>query len=205
MSSLLTGLLAGYAIAMPPGAVSSLIIRTGLPRGFALALAAGWGAASVDFAYCSVAVLAGAAVVPLLGAVDLPLRVATGIVLIGLGLRGMLRARTDAPVATGAPDRGDLLRTYLRFVGITAVNPATLAYFAAVALGFAGAVLQDAFAFVAGVFLASASWHLVLATFSGALHGRLGPRARLGLALVANGVVVALGLRILLQLAGWWR
>lgn len=202
MSALLTGLLAGYAIAMPPGAVTSLIIRTGLSRGFALALAAGWGAASVDFVYCSLAVLGGAAVVPLLGAFDLPLRLATGVVLVGLGLWGMRRAGRETPPASGPVDRADLVRTYLRFAGITLVNPATLAYFAAVALGFSGAVLQDAFAFIAGVFLASASWHLVLATFSGALHGRLGPRARLALALVANGVVVALGLRILLPLAG---
>ena len=39
MSSFLTGLVAGFAIAMPPGAVTSLIVRIGLQRGFRSALA----------------------------------------------------------------------------------------------------------------------------------------------------------------------
>jgi threonine/homoserine/homoserine lactone efflux protein len=198
MSSFLTGLIAGFAIAMPPGAVTSLIVRIGLQRGFPSALAAGWGTATVDGVYCVVAVLAGAALVPLLGAIDPPLRVATGVVLIGLGVRGMLSPRGE-PKTAGAPDAGDLVATYVRFIAITMVNPATLAYFVAIALGFAGAVLNDARAFVIGVFAASLTWHAILAVLSGSLHGRLSPNARTVLTIVANGVVIALGLRILGQ------
>jgi threonine/homoserine/homoserine lactone efflux protein len=198
MSSFVTGLVAGFAIAMPPGAVTSLIVRIGLQRGFPSALAAGWGTATVDGVYCVIAVLAGAAVVPVLGAVDPPLRVVTGLVLIGLGLRGMLGARREAPSA-GSPDARALVATYLRFIAITMVNPATLAYFIAVALGFAGSVLNDALAFIVGVFVASLSWHAILAILSGSLHGRLSPTARALLTIVANGVVIALGVRILAQ------
>ena len=196
MSSLLAGVITGLAVAMPPGAVTGLIVRTGLQRGFRAALAAGWGTATVDGIYCSVAVLAGAALIPLLGAVESPLRAVTGAVLIGLGIYGIARARNetpnDAPVGTR-----DLVATYIRFIGITMVNPATLAYFAAVAFGFSGSVLTDPTAFITGVFIASLGWHAVLALMSGSLHGRLGPRARGILAVVANGVVVALGVRIL--------
>lgn len=198
MSSFVTGLVAGFAIAMPPGAVTSLIVRIGLARGFRSALAAGWGTATVDGMYCVIAVLAGAAVIPLLGAVDAPLRVVTGLVLVGLGLRGLLAGRREAQAA-GSPDARDLAATYLRFVAITMVNPATLAYFVAIALGFAGAVLDGAGAFIAGVFAASLTWHAVLALLSGSLHGRLGPAARGALTVVANGVVIALGVRILTQ------
>lgn len=198
MSSFLTGLVAGFAIAMPPGAVTSLIVRIGLQRGFRSALAAGWGTATVDGVYCVSAVLAGAALVPLLGEIDPPLRVATGVVLIGLGVRGMLSARRE-PASAGAPDARDLVATYVRFIAITMVNPATLAYFIAVALGFAGAVLNDALAFVVGVFAASLTWHAILAVLSGSLHGRLSPNARAVLTIVANGVVIALGVRILAQ------
>jgi arginine exporter protein ArgO len=122
----------------------------------------------------------------------------TGLVLVGLGLRGILGTRRVAPSA-GSPDARDLIATYGRFIAITMVNPATLAYFIAVALGFSGAVLNDALAFVVGVFAASLSWHLILAVLSGSLHGRLGPNARTVLTIVANGVVIALGLRILAQ------
>jgi threonine/homoserine/homoserine lactone efflux protein len=196
VGSFVTGLIAGFAIAMPPGAVTSLIVRTGLQRGFRPALAAGWGTATVDAVYSVIAVLAGAAIVPLLGAADVPLRIVTGVVLIALGVRGILQARYEAPPA-GAPDARDLVRTYVRFVAITLVNPATLAYFVAIALGFAGAVLNDALAFVVGVFAASLTWHAVLAILSGSLHGRLAPNARGVLAVVANGVVIALGLGVL--------
>jgi threonine/homoserine/homoserine lactone efflux protein len=198
VSSFLTGLVAGFAIAMPPGAVTSLIVRIGLQRGFPSALAAGWGTATVDGVYCVVAVLAGAALVPLLGAIDPPLRVVTGVVLVGLGVRGMLGARRE-PKTAGAPDARDLVATYARFIAITMVNPATLAYFIAVALGFAGAVLNDALAFVVGVFAASLTWHAILAVLSGSLHGRLSPNARTVLTIVANGVVIALGIRIFAQ------
>ncbi|HEV2250406.1 MAG TPA: LysE family transporter [Candidatus Limnocylindria bacterium] len=198
MTSFLTGLLAGFAIAMPPGAVTSLIVRIGLQRGFRTALAAGWGTATVDAGYCVIAVLAGAAIVPALGAIDPPLRIVTGLVLIGLGLRGMLVARREAPSA-GSPAARDLVATYLRFIAITMVNPATLAYFIAVALGFAGAVLNDALAFVAGVFAASLAWHAILALLCGSLHGRLNAGARAVLTVAANGVVIALGIRILAQ------
>ena len=198
MSSFVTGLVAGFAIAMPPGAVTSLIVRIGLARGFRSALAAGWGTATVDGLYGVIAVLAGAAVVPLLGAVDAPLRVVTGLVLVGLGLRGLVTARGE-PASAGSPDARDLAATYARFVAITLVNPATLAYFVAIALGFAGSVLNDAGAFIAGVFVASLTWHAILALTSGSLHGRLSPRARAALSVVANGVVIALGVRILAQ------
>ena len=198
MNSFLTGLIAGFAIAMPPGAVTSLIVRIGLQRGFRSALAAGWGTATVDGVYCVVAVLAGAAIVPLLGTVDAPLRIVTGLVLVGLGVRGMAMARREAP-PVGSPDARALVATYLRFIAITMVNPATLAYFVAIAFGFAGSVLNDAGAFVGGVFAASLTWHAALALMSGSLHGRLGPTARGALATLANGVVIALGIRILGQ------
>jgi len=140
--------------------------------------------------------------VPLLGAIDPPLRVVTGLVLVGLGLRGILAARRESPSA-GSPDARALVATYVRFIAITMVNPATLAYFIAVALGFAGSVLNDAGAFIVGVFAASLTWHAILAVLSGSLHGRLSPNARTVLAVVANGVVIALGVRILAQvLAG---
>ena len=198
MGSFVTGLVAGFAIAMPPGAVTSLIVRIGLQRGLPSALAAGWGTATVDGVYCVVAVLAGAAVVPLLGGIDPPLRVVTGLVLVGLGVRGIVRARQDTP-SVGSPDARDLAATYARFIAITMVNPATLAYFVAVAFGFAGSVLNDAFAFIGGVFAASLTWHAILAVLSGSLHGRLSPNARTVLTIVANGVVIALGIRILAQ------
>lgn len=200
MASFVTGVVAGLAIAMPPGAIATLILRTGLERGMRPALAAGLGCATVDFLYASLAVFLGAALVPLLGTAEPVLRGAAGAALIAIGSIGMLRLRrrtSDRAATTTA--NAQLLRTYLRFVVLTLVNPATLTYFIAVAVGLGREVLVDARAFVAGVALASGAWQSGLALASGWLHGRLGRSARGAIALLANVVVIGLGLRILAQ------
>ena len=65
-------------------------------------------------------------------------------------------------------------RAYAVFVGITAVNPTTVVYFAAVVLGNRHLVSTPAqgAVFVIAAFLASASWQLVLAG-GGAALGRV--------------------------------
>lgn len=199
MTSFVTGVVAGLAIAMPPGAIATLILQTGLQRGFRPAFVAGLGCATVDFLYASVAVFLGAALVPLLGAAEPALRGAAGLALIAIGVIGMLGLRRRAGGTAASTLTGELLRTYLRFVALTLVNPATLAYFIAVALGLGRAVLADAPAFIAGVVLATGTWQSGLALVSGSLHGRLRPSARGAIAILANVVVIALGVRILVQ------
>lgn len=199
MTIFLTGVAAGLAIAMPPGAIAALIVQTGLRAGVRPALAAGLGTATVDLCYVSLAVALGAAIVPVLGPAEGPLRLAAGFALITIGLLGMLRARTSAAADTRASGTAHLMRTYLRFVALTLVNPATLAYFVAIALGLGSEVLANIPAFVAGVFLASASWQSLLAVIGGSLHGRLDERLRTLVALGANLIVLVLGIRILLH------
>ena len=54
------GVLAGYGIAIPVGAIAILIVDMGLRRGFPSAFMAGAGAATADFIYVLLAVIAGA-------------------------------------------------------------------------------------------------------------------------------------------------
>ena len=90
---------------------------------------------------------------------------------------------------------------YLLFVGITAVNPATVFYFAAVVLGNRDLVdgPLDGVVFVAAAFVASASWQVSLAGLGSGL-GRVvtGPRGRLVTGLVAAAVVAGLALHTVL-------
>lgn len=198
MTIFLTGVAAGLAIAMPPGAITALIVQTGLRAGFRPALAAGLGAATVDLCYVSLAVGMGAAIVPLLGPAEGPLRLAAGFALLVIGLLGVLRAGRIASTDRRAAGNAALVRTYLRFVALTLVNPATLAYFVAIALGLGSDVLANIPAFVAGVFFSSAAWQSLLAVLGGSLHGRLDERLRVAFAVVANVIVMVLGLRIVL-------
>ena len=88
------------------------------------------------------------------------------------------------------------LRAYLGILGLTLLNPATVSYFAALVLGRGGA--GGGGWFVAGAFLASASWQLLIAG-GGSLVGRLltGERGRLITALVSSAVIAVLAVRLL--------
>lgn len=200
IESAAAGALAGLAIAMPPGAIATLILATGLRQGFPYAAAAGLGAATVDFGYAVAALLLGAAVSGLLAGAERPLQLGTGIILVAFGLWGAGRARSRAPErAAPAVTSRDLAATYARFVALTAVNPATLGYYLAVAIGLGGVAISSVAAFALGVFVASVGWQLMLAAVSGALHGRLPEVARAWAVLGGNLIVVLLGVAVLVR------
>ncbi|MBY8869439.1 LysE family transporter [Streptomyces sennicomposti] len=207
-AALVAGLLAGYGVAVPVGAVGahlvSLTARTSLRTGVCAAL----GVATADGLYALPAVLGGAALAGALRPVLGPLRWASVLVLTALAVRGALgavRRHRARPLAVRAePPPPGAGRAYLGLLGITLLNPATAVYFAALVLG--GAPAGDAAApleqgvFVLAAFGASASWQVLLAA-GGALLGRAltGPRGRLATALVSSGVIMLLAVRMALS------
>ncbi len=197
LSAFLIGAAAGYAIAIPVGPIAVLIVRTGLRRGFRLAAAAGAGTATVDLIYAMAAVLVGAAIVNTLGPVLVPFRLAAAAVLIALAVRGLLHLRPRR-VAAETDDTRSISRTYLLFVGLTLLNPATVAYFVTLAVGLPE-IAQDAgsrIAFAVAAALASLSWQTLLAAIGAALHTRLTPRMELATTLLSSAILVAFALKI---------
>ncbi|GAA4324671.1 LysE family transporter [Streptomyces venetus] len=203
-AALLAGLLAGYGIAVPVGAVGtylvSLTARTSLRTGVCAAL----GVATADGLYALAATLGGTALAGALRPVLGPLRWVCVLVLLGLaawGAAGAVREyRGHRPATRGAPAPPGPARAYLGLLGVTLLNPTTVIYFAALVLGSratgpAGALEQGVF--VVAAFAASASWQVLLAG-SGALLGRAltGRRGRPATALVASGVMTALAVRM---------
>lgn len=206
-AALVAGLLAGYGIAVPVGAVGtylvSLTARTSLRTGACAAL----GVASADGLYALLAAVGGAALAAALLPVLGPLRLASAAVLVGLAVRGAavalrqyrerrLPTRTERPV----PGPG---RAYLGLLGITLLNPTTMVYFAALVVGSrsAGPVRPlEQGTFVVAAFAASASWQLLLAG-GGALLGRslTGHRGRLVTALLSSCVMLGLAARTVLS------
>jgi arginine exporter protein ArgO len=143
------------------------------------------------------------AVAALVGPLIGPLRIAAGGVLIALGLRGLavLRAPRDvAPASHTAAGRRTHGRTFVTFLGLTLLNPLTVIFFTALAVGLpflAGPGERLVFALAA--FLASLSWQSLLAGF-GALLGRgSGHRLRRLTVVVGNLVIVGMGAAILLD------
>lgn len=63
MTPFIEGLIAGYGIAIPVGAIAILIVEMGLRCGFKVGFMAGAGAATADLLYASLATLAGAVII----------------------------------------------------------------------------------------------------------------------------------------------
>jgi threonine/homoserine/homoserine lactone efflux protein len=202
MSSFVEGLLAGYGIAIPVGAVSVMIMTTGMTSGFRTGFMAGAGAATADLLYATLASLAGAALVLVLQPLARELRIAGGLVLICFAAIGVIGGLRGAAEAAQAPPRARPLRTYARLLGITIINPLTVVYFAALILGRDAGRTPTAsgrLLFVAGAALSSLSWQTLLAGLGALLRRGLPPRLRLGAVLLGNLIVAALGVRILVR------
>jgi arginine exporter protein ArgO len=198
--ALVAGLLAGYGVAIPIGAIAILIVgltaRTSLRVGASAAL----GAATADGLYAAIAVLGGAALAGVIAPIATPMRWAAAVILIGLAARTAVTAirhhGDPARAARAGTGLATPLRAYAGLLGLTLLNPATIVYFGALVLGRqAGDGLSAAgeVVFVLAAFVASASWQLVIAG-GGTLVGRVlaGPRGRLGTALVSSAVIVVL-------------
>ncbi|MDN0197728.1 LysE family transporter [Streptomyces sp. S.PNR 29] len=203
-AALVAGLLAGYGIALPVGAVGtylvSLTARTTLRTGACAAL----GVATADGLYALVATLGGSALAGALRPVLGPLRWASALVLAALAVLGAVTAvrqyRRHRLATRSAPPPPSPARAYLGLLGITLLNPTTVIYFAALVLGSRSAdavsPLEQA-VFVLAAFAASASWQLLLAGGGALLGGALtGHRGRLVTALVSSGVMTVLAVRM---------
>ena len=198
---LLSGLLTGYAIAVPVGAVAVMIVALSSRTSWRIGAAAGLGVATVDGGYAAVAVTAGTAVARALEPVSGILTGASVAVLLGIAALTLVHsfrpARPDAP----APRPWTPLRAWLTFVAITAINPATVLYFAAIVLGGSVDISGPAqgVVFVAAAFLASASWQVFVASVGTGLGAWMSsPRGRRTTGILAALAIAALALKPLL-------
>ena len=200
----LAGVVAGYGVAVPVGAIAIMIMGLAARTSFAVGAAAALGVATADGLYAAVAVIGGAALAAVIEPVATPLRWVAVVVLLGLATHTAVSAvrhhRDPARAVRSREGLGTPSRAYAGILALTLLNPMTIVYFAALVLGRQAA---DALTpggevlFVAGAFLASASWQLLIAS-GGTLVGRLltGPRGRLGTALVSAALIAGLALAL---------
>jgi arginine exporter protein ArgO len=196
-AAFLAGVVAGYGVAVPVGAIAVLIAGLTARTSLRVGAAAGLGAATADGVYAIVAVLGGAALADLVAPVATPLRWAAAGVLLILAAHTAITALSRRRAAMAEQERPVTARAaYAGVLGLTLLNPATVVYFAALVLGRGGA--GGGFWFVLGAFLASASWQLLIAG-GGSLVGRLltGERGRLITALASSAVIVILAVKLL--------
>ncbi|MFC8845207.1 MULTISPECIES: LysE family transporter [unclassified Micromonospora] len=200
----LAGLAAGYGVAVPVGAIAVLILGLSARTSWRVGASAALGVATADGVYAAVATLGGTAVAGLVAPIAGPLRLVAAAVLLALAVRGAWQALRPGPVREAGRRRGleSPGRAFAGLLALTMLNPATVVYFAALVLARNDgreAVPAAAVAFVAGAFLASASWQLLVAG-GGTVVGRAltGPRGRRVTGLVSSAIIAALAVAVLL-------
>jgi threonine/homoserine/homoserine lactone efflux protein len=194
-SALVAGLIAGLAIATQVGAVSLLLVDTAFVVGPRAAIAAGMGVATADCAFAVVAAAAGGAAGAGLADQETVIHLVAAAVLAAIAIHGLVTfSRTTAvsrPATTDSPRA-----QYVRLLAITAVNPLTIASFAAVATTLSLTGCAPYAAFVSGVGIASGAWHLLL-TLTAARVGRwITPRVQRALGIGGRVVILAFAARL---------
>lgn len=188
---LFKGILIGFSIAAPVGPIGLLCIQRTLSGGRLRGFLSGLGAASADAVYGCIAGFGLTAVTgPLVGGQDW-IRLIGGAFLVWLGVRTFLAPPADrAASSSGSGLAGAYLSTFF----LTLTNPMTILSFAAVfaGLGIAGSAggYASASALVAGVFLGSAAWWLLLSGGVG-LIGRAFDERMLRLTNRLSGAIIA--------------
>jgi threonine/homoserine/homoserine lactone efflux protein len=168
------GLIIGLSIAAPVGPIGVLCIRRTLAEGPILGLASGLGAATADAFYGAVAAFGLTAVSDLLVHHEMWLRLPGGVFPGYLGIKTFLAPPAER--AAAANSRG-LTAAFLATFALTLTNPMTILSFVAVfaGLGLGGSSSSHAAAtlMVAGVFVGSAAWWLMLTIGVGCFQTRL--------------------------------
>jgi threonine/homoserine/homoserine lactone efflux protein len=194
LNFLFKGVIIGFSIAAPVGPIGVLCIRRSLAEGRKIGLATGLGAATADAAYGGVAGFGLTVVSSFLVGQRKWLGFFGGLFLCYLGIRTfMSRPSEQAAEVRG----GGLLSAYLSTLFLTLTNPMTILSFVAVFAGFGLGASPDyssASALVAGVFVGSALWWLLLSGGVALFRSRLSAGWMRAVNRVSGTVILAFGL-----------
>lgn len=191
---LLRGLVIGFSIAAPVGPIGVLCIRRTLADGRAAGLVSGLGAASADACYGFIAAFGLTFVSNILIDQKLWLHVIGGAFLCYLGVRTFLAQPAAQTIAT---ESTRLVSAYTSTLFLTLTNPLTILSFAAIFAGLGIASASGSYGtaaiLVAGVFLGSATWWLLLSGGVALLRSRIDSRALRWVNRISGGIITAFG------------
>ncbi len=190
---LLKGLLIGFSIAAPVGPIGLLCIRRSLADGRTMGLVTGLGAATADAMYGCVAGFGLTAISSVLIAQKLWLGLIGGLFLCYLGVVTFIsRPRDDGADVKSTT----LLSAYFSTMVLTLTNPMTILSFVAIFAGLGLGTSSDyaaATSLVAGVFLGSALWWVLLSGGAAMLRSRVTSRWMQAVNRVSGAIIVAFG------------
>jgi threonine/homoserine/homoserine lactone efflux protein len=127
IDALVAGLLAGYGVAVPVGAIAALIISLTARTSLRVGIGAALGATTAGGVYAAIAVLGGAAITRVVEPIGTPLRWVAAAVLVALAGRTAVTAVRQHRPPVAARSRAGLdtpRRAFLGLLGLTLLNPA---------------------------------------------------------------------------------
>jgi threonine/homoserine/homoserine lactone efflux protein len=197
----LKGLLVGFLIAMPVGPIGILCIQRTLNKGKLHGIVSGLGAATADAIFGFIAAFGLTFVSSFLIKEQIWLRIVGGIFLCYMGARVYLsKSQQRTAPANGTSYVSDYVSAFF----LTLTNPTTFIAFAAMfaGLGLVKTVEHHvtALLLVAGVFVGSGLWWLILSGVAATFLGELLYSRPTWLNKVSGTVIIVFGLFILLTL-----
>ena len=168
MDVLITGALAGLALAIPLGPMAVLLISTTLKHGRGIGFFGALAMASVDFSYAALVFAFGNVIINLLTGWIFPLRLLGSAILVYVAIKIYGDARRNSklenPDLSNSP--ASRFKTYAKFFGLTILNPATAFYFFGITPSVAalsqGSGFWSILLFAIGVFFGSGIWQITL-------------------------------------------
>ena len=168
------GIIVGLTIAVPVGPISLVCIHRTVANGRLHGIVSGLGVATSDSLYAAVAFLGLTAVSGLIIDHQAVFRLVAGIALVLVGIQVF---RSLPAVVRDGTNPESYIRDYLSLFMIAAANPLTIIFFITILPGFGvmahGTTLIAAVPFVAGVFLGSVVWWIILCGSLGSVRSRV--------------------------------
>lgn len=189
----LTGAVLGLSVAAPFGPVALLCVQRSIAAGPGLGVVTGAGAACVQVLYASLAITVADDASASLASWGLPIRIVSCSLLIGLGIRVLLRPPPHLK-------RPRPIRARVAFASAVAVgmcNPLTIMPYVLIATATATAeAAETALTLwsVPGVFAGALSWYSLLSGGAALLRSGLPPVAIRVLNGVAGAMLIVFGL-----------
>ena len=196
------GLLIGFSIAAPVGAIGVLCIKRTLVQGSLVGFVSGLGAATADGIYACIAGFGLTFVSSFLINQQYWFRLIGGLFLCYLGIKSCF----TKPSKTILDQNTGLFRAYLSTFFLTLTNPTTILAFVTIFSGLGlvntSANYSSATVMILGVFVGSALWWLILSCGVAVLITNLTLEKLRLLNCVSGAIISAFGLWALLNLNG---
>jgi threonine/homoserine/homoserine lactone efflux protein len=196
------GVVIGLSIAAPVGPVGILRIRRTLANGRFMGFLTGFGAATADAVYGSIAAFGLTIISMLLINFQNYLRLGGGIFLFFLGLRFFFTKPTNN---NGQSGEATYFSAYVSAFFLTITNPLTILSFTGVFAGLCIVTNTDnetinAILMVIGVFVGSTLWWVLLSSASSILKNRLTPKGLLWVNRISGIIILGFGLAAFVSL-----